>query len=381
MTETPTGIRSRKPTGRVPWPLILLEGPEKAGKSLIPVVLSRSDRFGMTYWIDLGEGAADEYAALPGADYEVIEHDGSYRDILEQVTAVFNEAHRAHAAGEPPVVLVIDSGSALWTMLVNWTNDRARRSKVGQRKLDEDPDAEIDPTANLWNDATARWYRVMNLLMAFPGVAIITARGKEVKLGADGKPLPGNRTEWKVEGQKNLGYDVTAWVRIQREPRTAELVGARSLRVSVPKNRPLPMPTTQVGEWDVCDLEAFIFDILGCTPETQARTITALRGDELEGVYTAVREAQTEKGLRAVWDAYVDRLSVDERPYVSAAVTARLEHLRAMGSDAAADMGGDDEPSLDQHGPESEAEKLRQAAEVERTVHEERGERDGGGDS
>src|SRR5690606_18804257 len=101
---------------------------------------------------------------LPGARYEVIEHDGSYREILEQITAVWHEANRAAREGEPPVVLVVDSMSAEWTMLVNWTNDRARRSRTGQRKLQQDPDAEIDPTSNLWNDANKRHYRIMNLL-------------------------------------------------------------------------------------------------------------------------------------------------------------------------------------------------------------------------
>lgn len=365
--QRPAGpqIKSRKPTGQVPYPLVLIEGPEGSGKSLIPVVLSRSPRVGMTYWIDLGEGAADEYAALKDSDYEVIEHDGSYRDILEQITAVFNEAARAHDAGEPPVVIVVDSMSALWTMLVNWTNDRARRSNNGKKKLAEDPDAEIDPTSNLWNDANKRHKRVMDLLMTFPGIAIVTARGKEVAVMKNGQP-DGTKKEWKVEGQKNLAYDVTAWVRLSRDPRDAQLIKVRSLKVNVPKNRPMDMPLTQVGDWDVCDLDGFIFDVMGCTG-AQARDLVHLRGDELEGVIDDVMTCPTLDDLKAIWDRVRPSLPVDSQQYgdFSAAVTARKTQLQAHEEGVApADQPGDDGPTLNQHGPASDAEKLRLAAEA-----------------
>lgn len=62
-------LKTRKPTGAVPWPLVLLEGEEKAGKSWALAELSASDKVGDTYWFDLGEGAADEYGAIPGARY------------------------------------------------------------------------------------------------------------------------------------------------------------------------------------------------------------------------------------------------------------------------------------------------------------------------
>ncbi|KQP81557.1 hypothetical protein [Aeromicrobium sp. Leaf291] len=337
-------IKSRKPTGQVPYPLLLVEGPEKAGKSLLPVVLSTSERVGMTYWIDLGEGAADEYAALPGAQYEVIEHDGSYRDILEQITAVYNEAARAAAAGEAPVVIVIDSMSAEWTMLVNWTNDRARRSKNGVRKLQADPDAEIDPTSNLWNDANKRHARIMDLLMSFPGIAIVTARGKEVAvIGPGGAPIEG-RKEWKVEGQKNLAYDATAWIRLSRDPRGAELVGVRSLRMQVPEGQTLAMPMKKVGSWDVCDLETFIFETLGCTPgKAHVRDLQRLRGDELQGALEEVARLDEEAALKAFYDKAIVNLGPEDRDTFNVAVTARLAELRGPAPEG--------QPQVPQDGP------------------------------
>src|SRR4051794_2845816 len=111
MAGLPT-IKTRKPTGRVPWPCILLEGEEKSGKSYALAQFSASDRIGTLYWIDLNEGAGDEAGATPGADSQVVEHDGSYGEVLAAVQAIRAEARRAADAGDPPVVLGIDTGSA-----------------------------------------------------------------------------------------------------------------------------------------------------------------------------------------------------------------------------------------------------------------------------
>src|SRR4028119_1593003 len=77
-----SGLKTRQPTGRVPWPCILLEGEEKAGKSWALAQFSSSDKIGALYWIDLNEGAGDEYGAVPGARYQLVEHDGSYAAVL-----------------------------------------------------------------------------------------------------------------------------------------------------------------------------------------------------------------------------------------------------------------------------------------------------------
>lgn len=328
MTMPALKIKSRKPTGQVPWPLILLEGQEGAGKSLIPVVLSASEKVGTFYWIDLGEGAADEYAALPGADYMVIEHDGSYRSILEQVTAVWHEAKRAADAGEPPVGIVVDSMSAEWAMLVKWANDRAKRSNFNQRKLKADPDAEIDVSMNYWNDATGRHYAIMNLLMTFPGIAIITARGKEVAaLDDNGRPVNGKK-DYSVEGQKNLRFDSSVWIRVSRDPRVSQLIKVRSLRVQVPEGDTVVLPTKKVGSWDVLDLETFIFEWLGCTGESKPRDLQKLRGDDVEGVFDEIAACPTEDDLKAIWERIKPSLTPDQQKPVSEAVTARLAALR-----------------------------------------------------
>ncbi|MGA4847070.1 hypothetical protein ACOBQB_12705 [Streptomyces sp. G5(2025)] len=166
-------LRTRKPTGVIPWPIVLIKGEEKSGKSHQAAEFTGCEQTGQAYWLELGEDTADEYANVPGAAYLLIEHNGTYRDILGQIEAVHAETTRAAVAKEKPVVLVIDSGSMLWRMLVNWTNERARRSRTGQNALRQVPDAEVKPSMNLWNDAAERWQRVMYLVRTMPGIVVL----------------------------------------------------------------------------------------------------------------------------------------------------------------------------------------------------------------
>lgn len=253
-------LKTRNPTGAVPWPVVLLEGGEKAGKSWAAAVLSASPKVGQTYWIDLSEGAADEYGAIPGVRYKVVDHDGSWNDIVDQVQAVREEARRADAAGEPPVVLVIDSMSAEWAALSDWTIDRARRSTNGRKILDKDPNAEVPVSMNLWNDANSRHRRLMAMLLTFPGIVVLTARGKEVaEIDSKGKPVP-NSKEYKVEGQKGLAFDVSVWVRMSRNSDPL-IVGARSVHTGIKPGADDPQPVRDFS------LEWLIFDALRCDPK------------------------------------------------------------------------------------------------------------------
>jgi hypothetical protein len=256
-----TTLRTRQPTGRVPWPLILIEGGEKAGKSWACAELSASPRVGQTYWLDLGEGAGDEYKGVKGARYLMVDHDGSWADIIGQVEAVRDEAHRVADAGGPPVVIVVDTATAVWDLLKDWVGNRARSTDANRRKLERDPDAEIPIPMNLWNDANARWRRLMTILMTFPGIAIVTARGKWVaSLDENGRPIK-NTKEYKVEGQKNLAFDATAWVRLSRDEHPM-IVGARSVHAGV---RP---GVDEPARFKNLSLDWLVFDHLKCDPTT-----------------------------------------------------------------------------------------------------------------
>lgn len=268
-------LRARKPTGIVPWPLILIEGAEKAGKSWAAAELSASPKVGQTYWIDLSEGAADEYGAVPGARYLVIEHDGSWAEIIGQVAAIRSEAARAAAAGEPPVVLVIDSMTAEWDLLKGIADAKARR-RLARKGRAVSPDEEPQISMDIWNDVNGKHRRLMTALMTFPGIVVMTARGKEVAaLDGAGRPVEGSK-EYKIEGQKNLGYDATVWVRVSRD-HAPMVIGARSVHAGVQPGVDKPRAVPGLT------LEKVIFDILRCNPETaHVREMPALSTDEAD---------------------------------------------------------------------------------------------------
>ncbi|MCK9894731.1 hypothetical protein [Frankia sp. AgB32] len=269
----PPQLQTRKPTGRVSYPLVLVEGGEKSGKTTAAVILSSSGKVGRTLWFDLGEGSADEYGSWPGARYEVVEHDGTYASILGQVRAAKAEARRAADAGELPTVLVMDTGSDLWGGLADWAANRAR----GRRKAG--PDDEVVVSMDLWNDAKARYRRVMTELLMFPGIVVMIARGGEVAAVEGGRPVEGKK-DYKVEGHKSLAYDATVWLRMDRTG-PPQIIGARSVHAGIRPGRDRPEKVAAT-EADAHLLEWLIFTKLRYDPQTaDVRDLRPTTGGEL----------------------------------------------------------------------------------------------------
>lgn len=289
-------LRTRRPSGEVPPPVVLLEGQEKAGKTWAALRLSASERVGKTYVIDLGEGTADEYGSIPGVDYEVVEHDGTYAQILQAVVDVKAEAERAHKAGEPPAVLVVDSMTDEWNGLKNWASERAMSSNRNKQALARDPNAEVQITMNLWNDATARHRKLMAPLTTFPGIVVLTARGDETAKVEDGRPVEGART-WKVDAQKSLGFDVTLWIRMTRKGLPL-IVGARSVHAGIRPGQDDAQHVTEGHEDDLLDW--LIFDVLKYDPKTAtSRTVQNLTGGDLSDEERADDTSKVERGRPA----------------------------------------------------------------------------------
>lgn len=253
---------TRKPTGVVPWPLILIEGGEKTGKGWQIATLSASPKVGRTVVIDLNEGAWDEYGLIKGARFEIAEHDGSFVSLLGAITDARADAQAARERGEKPFVLGIDGMTAEWDLLKDWAGARARTSVGARKKLEKDPNAEITIPMNIWNDANSRHRRLMTVLMTFPGIVVMTARGGYVAaVGENGQPLEGKKT-YRVEGNKNLGFDATCWLRVSRDEKPV-IVGARSVHIG---GRPgIDPPKRLADNWT---LEGVIFDELKCDPGT-----------------------------------------------------------------------------------------------------------------
>lgn len=341
-------LNTRQPTGRIPWPLILIEGPEKAGKSYAAALLSASPKVGRTFWIDLGEGSADEYGAIKGARYEIVEHDGTWTQIFAAVEAIHAIAARAAENGEPPVVLVIDSMTAEWDLLKDWAANRAKGSATNRRKLAQDPNAEISISTNYWNDANSRHRKLMRLLMTFSGIAVMTARGKWVAaMGDNGQPVEGKK-EYRVEGQKTLAFDASCWVRLDRDG-PGMVIGCRSVHNGVRPGHddPKPMP----ADWS---LEWLVFDALQCDPrESHVRDVVELQpGDEAPesprfvALMEAIRSAPDTDALKTHW-AQIDpaaaehEITAEEQGKATEAVRVRkAELLKASGGVATRQING-----------------------------------------
>lgn len=289
-------LKTRKPTGRVPLPLVLWEGEEKAGKSWAIAAFSGDERVGRTYWLDAGEGSADEYGAVPGAQFEIIDHDGTWGDILAQVEAVRAVAQAAADASEPPVVLAIDSMTDLWEMLSAWAYERAARTDKNKAKLESNRDAEIAVHPTFWNSANRRHDRLMTMLRAFPGIVIMTALGKEVAVMDDrGNPIEG-RKEYRVEAQKKVAAKASLWVRVSRTQEPL-VIGARSVLHGVRPGKDQPKPAPGLTLADA------IFKVLGCDPATAvARDVRELTPVDDAEQRTAARDAVWEAALELGWD-------------------------------------------------------------------------------
>lgn len=310
-------LKTRKPTGLVPWPLILVEGGEKSGKSWAAAILSASKRVGRTFWLDIGEGAGDEYGAIPGVRYEIVEHDGTWAQILNAIEAIRDLARQAADAGQPPVVLVIDSITAEWELLKGLA-DRVARQRYFDKKKRRLP-ADVEPTISmdLWNEVNGRHRKLMTLLMTMPGIVIMTARGKEVAaLDDSGRPIERTK-EYKVEGQKTLAFDASCWVRLSRDAKPI-VVGSRSVHTGI---RPgVDDPQELPADWS---LEWLIFDALRCDPGTaHVRDLKPLSTDDdsigREDDDPAASRPEPDERQRAIalrdWALKSERTGEDLRP-------------------------------------------------------------------
>jgi hypothetical protein len=319
----PVQLNTRPPTGVPPLPLILIEGDENAGKTWQAAKFAACRRVGAVYWLDLGEGSADEYAAVPGTTFEVLVHDGSFLSILGQIEAVHAEARRAAEEGERPVVLIVDSISALWRMLTDWTYERARRSDGNRARLAANPDSAIEVPSNLWIGRNQRFARVLWLLQTMPGIPVILARGKETSGFEDsGKPVADNaESRWRVYAPHELGFEATAWVRLQRG-HPARLIKARSLKMPVEPGQPV-----ELTDFSIEDL---VFTRLGCTEYSRPRDMPKLVGDQVQPWLDRVRDAPDMDGAHTLWaacDPAGSALSYQEAATVRSALRARVAEL------------------------------------------------------
>lgn len=253
MSQALQALKTRKPTGKPSWPILLMAGGEKCGKSYAAAALSASDLIDRTFWIEVGEGSADLYGAMPGARYEIVEHDGSFPSMLAVAEAVV-----AQPSNGKPHAIVVDSMTELWDLLGNEQATIAKRRNKDTITMDQ------------WNAAKRRWRQFFDVIRRHDGPVILTARYEQVTVMEGGKPT--TQKEWKVRAEKNLAFEVDGTIEIPK-PRQFYLNGMRSLAMSVPVGGHMPLP-------EDFTLDAFLRK-LGLGPETTApRAYVAPTEDE-----------------------------------------------------------------------------------------------------
>lgn len=303
MAATVTQLKTRQPTGRPGWPRILLSGEEGARKSWTLAELSADDRIGTMLWLEIGAGesTADEYGAIPGVKYQIIDHDGTWADIYTQLSAGWDVAKAAEDNGDLPVALAVDSMSGVWQMLVAWGDLVARRreaTKLEKRNQKSDkvysPDFQAQMHPDIWNLVNRRWGQFMSKVLTWPGPVGMTAREKLITAFDDrGTPDPRKPKEWSLETQKGLGFQSTVWLRLTRAGRP-EIVKLRSVREGVNPGQDGP----QKMRGDKLSLAAVVFDVIGCeVGVSRAAQHRELNADQtMPGEETPAPEEQPQRG-------------------------------------------------------------------------------------
>jgi hypothetical protein len=188
----------------------------------------------------------------------------------------------------------------------------------------------------------------MRLLMTFPGIAVMTARGRDVAaIGEDGQPIEGKK-EYRVEAQRTLGSDASCWVRLSRDTPPV-VVGARSVHAGIRPgvDDPQPMPKDWSLEW-------LIFEALKCDPATaRVRDLVEPRAEAVTPEQIrdeALNSATTFERIRELWQE-AKRVGYDDVTLINGngdeelllAMLTRLGNERRSGHAAA---GEAERPSL-----------------------------------
>lgn len=219
-----TELRTRRPTGQVSWPIIILAGVEGGGKTWSAVEATSMELIDRAFFLEVGERMGDEYAAVPGSDYEIVEHDGTWRQILASVGAA---AAVAPADGKANL-LIVDSVTEVWTLLSDMAQHQAN-VRARQKGRGGGGDAQI--TMDLWNAAKDALGDFLGALRSFPGPVILTARLDHVSVVEGGKPT-GDST-WKIRAEKNLPYQATVIMQA-RQPRDWLMTKIASTKLQLP---------------------------------------------------------------------------------------------------------------------------------------------------
>lgn len=210
--ETAPGIdpdrapATRRPSGLPQWPVIVLAETGDADAAHHTAAFAASPIISRTYWLEVGELRVDRYGPeqLPGADIAVLEHDGTFPSILDQV----ERATQVPPDADGQTLLVIAGGTRIWELL---TQEQAvlaaastRRQTLQALKPMLTDQGESGIKRDQWVTAKMRWAALWNAVNAHPGPVVFIVRLDE-KYGADEDSAL--KQGWRVRAEKDLVFD------------------------------------------------------------------------------------------------------------------------------------------------------------------------------
>ena len=275
-------LQTRRPTGLPSWPVTLLGGREKSGKTWTALQGSASPLVGRTFYIGVGEDDPDEYAAIPGADFDIVLHDGTYAGIRGAVEDAVAEPR----VDGKPTLIVLDSATRAWNLIVDNAQTVANRKAKGR----QDPiTGDYSVTPDLWNAAAAQWAGIINPLLRHQGPVVVTARIDNVMVMRNG--VPTQEREWKIQSHKSLPFDASAVIEMHERGHYL-LTGVRSARIALPEPRVLPTDFTLSWFWEQ----------LGLQGDVGERTHSGIVADSgLEDAVAAIGGARSIGELQKIW--------------------------------------------------------------------------------
>lgn len=309
-------LTTRKPTGRPSWPILLLAGREGAGKTFAALSASTSPLVGRALYIGIGEDDPDEYSLIPGVEFDIVVHDGTYPGILNAIRAAVEEP-----AGENPTLIVVDSMSRLWNLIQDNVQAIANKRAKGRRN----PNGDFTISMDLWNLAADQWDDVMNTLRLHQGPVILTARLDPVAVLENGQPT--GAKDWKVQAHKSLVFDAAGVVEM-RERGQFLITKLKSIRVMLEKPRQYPGFTVE-KLWNDLGLGDGAGERVHATvtPDTTGaevdRTTTA---DRVRSAIAAVRIAATAEKLDEI-ETHARKLGIDGVPPLPDELAAKRAEL------------------------------------------------------
>lgn len=287
-------LKTRTPSGRAAWPMVLVHGRNKSGLTTTALKLSASDRVGETFVFEIGANDADAYASL--GNFNIVELDGSWADFHSQLITA-TRVERVDPA--LPNLIIIDVLDRVWGDLVTWTENRARNSHDMRARLRQDPNALVD-TSGYWTDTKARWGAMMRVLQQWDGIVVLCARGGDVAVYENGVAVPG-ASVYRIAVEKNTLSAVNFEVAMVDGVATV----ASTNNLNVKAGTVLPNENA---------LEHLLFDLAGFTAEsTEVRVpVGAMSGTDdpvaatkqwLASVFVAggYEEAEAKTAAAAVW--------------------------------------------------------------------------------